>query len=96
LRKPEKQSGMTPMLYTNPYFFTGFRNPERFQRFLPWLSAYTTTESKVHLCKPWPRLVFWQNTEHLRMKGSNGKIIEDVDGNKFEGSLNALRALCKQ
>lgn len=87
----ERLFGMTPILYTNYYFFQGFKNPERFLRFMPWIPAYHTTVEKVKVPKPWPRLRFWQYSESLNIAG-----VTNADGDAFYGTLEQLKALTKQ
>jgi lysozyme len=97
LQRLEAKTGMVPILYTNPYFFTGIRNPERFAKYIPWLSAYVSSEDKIHTAGlPWKKLVFWQKSEHLVLRGANGSSVQNCDLDVFEGTYAELRALCRK
>lgn len=90
LERIEKLCGVTPMLYTNPFFFVGFPRADRFARFIPWLSAYHTAFEKVHLCSPWASFKFWQYADDLEICG-----VKQIDGDYFLGTMGELDALVK-
>lgn len=91
LERIEKVTGMVPIVYTNYYFFQGFKNPERFAKYTPWIPAYNTTADKVRIPPPWKKLVFWQYSESLTLGG-----VDKVDGNIFFGTIDELKALVKK
>ena len=90
LERIEAETGMVPIIYTNYYFFQGFKNPERFAKYTPWIPAYNTTADKVKIPPPWKSLVFWQYSEKLTMGG-----VDAVDGDIYFGTFTELKALCK-
>lgn len=92
LNRVELLFQVTPMIYTNPNFLTGFSYPERFMRFPLWTSAYHTTAEKLkmppsHKNTGWR---FWQYADDVTI----GKV-KAVDVNYFHGSQEQLNALVK-
>lgn len=94
LERLESAIKMTPIVYTSYPFFNGFKNPERFARFLPWCPAYGRVAGpKVPL--PWSKFVFWQHTEtHPTAKLITGDA--NLDGDLFNGTYAQLQALTKK
>lgn len=91
LQRLEESTGIVPIVYTNYYFFQGFKNTERFAKYTPWIPAYNTTAEKVKVPPPWKKLVFWQYSESLKMGG-----VDAVDGNIYFGTPTQLKGLCKK
>lgn len=91
----ERLSGITPIIYTNAYFFTGFPNAARFSRFIPWIPSYSDSlkpsGDKVKVPAPWKSWTFWQDSEDFTL----GKI-KAIDTNVFRGSLDDLKALTRK
>lgn len=92
LERVEEVEKVTPIIYTSYPFFCGFKNPERFFRFLPWLPAYRVDGPKVPL--PWSSWAFWQWTDkHPLARQVTGD--PNLDANYFNGSIEQLRRLAK-
>jgi GH25 family lysozyme M1 (1,4-beta-N-acetylmuramidase) len=94
--------GFKPWIYSNTYFFLGFKNPERFARFPYWASNYTQKTkavkdldvSKVPLPKPFKKPIAWQWTDKFHAAKS---ITGDagLDANLYFGSIEELRKLAQ-
>jgi lysozyme len=84
----EKETGIAPIIYTSNAFFYGFKNPERFSRFIPWIAHYTSSVEKVKTPKPWKAPVFWQYSDNEHIKG-----VQAIDGDAFLGSFEDLQKL---
>jgi len=103
LERLEDATQMTPFVYTSYPFFRGFKNPERFFRFLPWNPAYYRDGSNGHKVNritgprtplPWSRTAIWQWTdEHPAARAIVGDF--RLDGDYFSGTLEQLRSLTK-
>lgn len=99
LEKLEKL-GFEPWIYSNTYYFLGFKNPERFARFPYWASNYSQKTravkdldvSKVPLPKPYKKPIAWQWTStHPQAKAITGD--NGLDANVYFGSLGELKKL---
>lgn len=95
--------GFHPWIYSNTYFFLGFKNPERFARFPYWASNYTQKAkavkdldvTKVPLPKPFKKPIAWQWTDkHPAAKAVTGDL--GLDANVFYGSIDELKRLAGQ
>lgn len=91
--------GFKPLIYSNTYFFLGFKNPERFARFPYWASNYQQKTknpkdldvSKVPLPKPYKECLIWQWSD----KSVNARAIvgeDNLDVNVCYGDLKAWGA----
>jgi lysozyme len=90
LSRIEQATGIAPMIYTAPGFFTLAKNAERFMRFPLWINDFHAKEvSAIRVPKPWQRPHFWQFAEKP-LYGVTG-----VDMNYFLGSQEELKALVK-
>lgn len=88
----ERLSGVTPWLYGS-YGFLKFNNPARFARFPFIIANYskTTADDKVPLPAPWKIARARQYSGTLKA----GKVVE-IDGDRFLGSLEELKAYVKK
>lgn len=95
--------GFSPWIYSNTYYFTGFKNPERFARFPYWASNYQQKDkaekdldvTKVPLPKPFKSAVCWQwHNKHPLAKAVTGD--PDMDANIYFGGIEELKELAGQ
>lgn len=103
LERLEDATQVTPFVYCSYPFFRGFKNPERFFRFLPWNPAYYRDGSNGHKVNritgpktplPWSKTGIWQWTdEHPAARAIVGN--KNLDGDYFAGTLEQLRSLTK-
>lgn len=96
LEEIERLTGVTPILYTNAYYFCDFpisKDLEKaLSRFPLWVPSYAVkTIDKVKLPAPWRAAKFWQYSESLKLGGADA-----VDGDRFLGSLEELQAMVKK
>lgn len=82
--------GMSPMIYTNYYFWNPGVRGATFAQMPLWVPAYHTTIDKVKIPKPWTKITFWQDSESLTI----GNVTE-IDTNQFLGSMDDLRKLVR-
>tara|TARA_R110002167_G_scaffold198805_2_gene401916 strand:- start:573 stop:1235 length:663 start_codon:yes stop_codon:yes gene_type:complete len=79
LKTIEKETGLTPMIYTSYYYARDVIKPsEEFKRYPLWLAWYTYSFDKVKCPEPWDNIKVWQCSEAARVEGVRG----DVDYNK--------------
>jgi GH25 family lysozyme M1 (1,4-beta-N-acetylmuramidase) len=92
LSRVEELSGVTPWHYTSNGFFRA-RNPERFARFPLILANYSSrlSDAQVPVPAPWKRETMRQYSGSL----STGHASE-IDGDRFLGTLDQLKAYVKQ
>lgn len=95
-----EQLGFHPWIYSNTYYFTGFKAPERFSRFPYWASNYQQKTkavkdldvSRVPLPKPYKKCVAWQYSDrHPAAKSITGDA--NLDANVYFGDIADLRKL---
>jgi GH25 family lysozyme M1 (1,4-beta-N-acetylmuramidase) len=89
----EKETGITPIIYTSYPFFKGFENPERFFRFPLWCPAYQVDAPKVPM--PWHRWTFWQTADQPKFAR---EITGDphLDLNTYNGSYEQLLSMTRK
>jgi lysozyme len=80
----EHAIGKTPILYTNPSFWTGL-GVSSFGRFPLWIAEYGVASPKVP--DGWSTWTFWQDSEN----GSVPGIEAAVDLDLFQGTLQELQ-----
>jgi GH25 family lysozyme M1 (1,4-beta-N-acetylmuramidase) len=79
--------GVDPIVYTGKYFWRDqVGGPTSFASNALWIAQYTSL--CPDLPAPWNRWTFWQNSESGSVPGISG----NVDTDKFNGSLDDLRA----
>jgi GH25 family lysozyme M1 (1,4-beta-N-acetylmuramidase) len=84
----ESQTGVTPIIYTGPYFWRDSVGGPSFGAEHPlWVAHYTTGCPLVP--NPWNKWTFHQFTESGRVSGISG----GVDTNRFDGTAADLDAL---
>jgi GH25 family lysozyme M1 (1,4-beta-N-acetylmuramidase) len=80
-------TGIAPIIYTGKYFWRDEVGGSRaFSDHSLWIAQYTSL--CPDLPAPWTRWTFWQHSDRGRMAGIRG----NVDMNKFNGTLEQLRA----
>lgn len=85
----EDQLHLTPILYLSPDFMTDvLHNALVLAQYPVWLAQYTTDPAPV-VPKPWTKWTFWQYTR----QGSTPGVLSQVDLNRFNGTLDELKAL---
>lgn len=83
---------MLPVIYTNAYFFNPGTRGSSFAQMPLWVPSYASkTIQGVKIPKPWASANIWQYSEHLNIGG-----VSAIDGNKFQGSFEELKALVKK
>lgn len=89
LGRIEQLSGMRPIIYTGPYFFDALNAPHAgFEQYPLWIAHYTNDAPLVPA--PWKNWAFWQWSDQQEVGGIK------MDVNKFNGTLDQLKALTKQ
>lgn len=92
--------GFKPWIYSNTYYFLGFKNPERFLPYPYWASNYQQKKltvdkldvSKVPLPKPYKKCIAWQwSDKHPAAKSITGD--DNLDANIYFGSIEELQML---
>ena len=87
----ESRLGVTPIVYLSPAFATEImRNAPALARFPLWLAHYTDAAAP-DVAKPWNSWTFWQYTREGKTPG----VTLPVDLDRFNGSLDDLKALAK-
>lgn len=92
LEEIEYLFGVTPIIYTHHYFFTGFKNPERFAKYPVWLTQPSADSPTIPT--PWKTWMFFQNSFHE--KGLASQNPDGIDSDLFNGPLDALKAMAKK
>jgi lysozyme len=89
----ERETGITPIIYTSWPFFCGFEAPERFFRYPLWCPAYAVDAPKVPL--PWRSWTFWQQADQPDFAR---EVTGDphLDINAFNGSLEELKGMVRK
>lgn len=89
LKAVENQLHPTPILYLSPVFMRDvLHNATALARYPVWLAHYTT-DPAPDIPGPWTSWTFWQYTRH----GSAPGVLSQVDLNRFNGTLDELKAL---
>lgn len=89
LETVESRLGATPIVYLSPAFATEIlENAPALARFPVWLAHYTDAAAPA-VAKPWNSWTFWQYTREGKTPG----VMLPVDLDRFNGSLNDLKAL---
>ncbi len=89
LQTVEQSLSATPVVYLSPAFATEvLGNSPLLARFPVWLADYTCAPAPS-IPKPWNAWTFWQHTG----KGTASGVEGFVDLNRFNGTLDQLRAL---
>ena len=82
---------MLPIIYTNAYFFNPGVRGDSYKQMPLWVPSYKPKRIEdVKIPKPWTKATFWQYSESLSFGG-----VDKIDGNKFIGSYEQLKALTK-
>jgi lysozyme len=89
LHAVEDRLHLTPILYLSPAFMSDvLRNATVLAQYPVWLAQYTN-DPAPDVPKPWTKWTFWQHTRQGRMPG----VLSQVDLNRFNGTLDELKAL---
>ena len=87
----EAALGVKPIVYTGKYFWRDqVGGPTDFADHPLWVAQYTSL--CPDLPAPWTTWTFWQYSDKGRIPGIKG----DVDTNRFNGTLDDLRAFANQ
>jgi lysozyme len=84
----EQATGKTPILYTNPTFWTGLGS-SGFGRYPLWIAEYGVTAPKIPA--GWSTWTFWQSSESSSVSGIAG----NVDSDLFQGTFLDLQQLAQ-
>ena len=84
-----RATGMMPILYTSPGFWSQLPSRGIERRVIPWISHWYVGQPTVPA--GWKRWAFWQYTDKGQVPGINGP----VDLDRFEGSALDLRMLTR-
>ena len=88
----EKRLGVTPIVYTSPWFATEIlASTPALARFPIWIAQYTEAQSPA-IPKPWSSWTFWQHSQSGTVPGISGA----VDLDRFQGTLDDLKKLTLQ
>lgn len=92
LCRVEELTGITPWLYGSTGYIR-FKNPARFARFPFIVANYSskTADGDVPLPAPWKRAAARQYSGSLKTASGDG-----IDGDRFLGSLDQLKAMVKK
>ncbi|MEM9022809.1 MAG: glycoside hydrolase family 25 protein [Bacteroidota bacterium] len=90
LQKVEKAVGLKPIIYTDPNFSSEYLTDPKFGNYPLWLAEYGP---EPHVPTAWAATgwTIWQYTATGSYNGVNG----DVDHDKFNGTLDELKAMTK-
>ncbi len=92
LEAVESRLGVTPFIYLSPSFANEIlMNAPALARFPLWLAHYTNAPSTT-VPQPWNTWTFWQYSN----AGTTAGITQPVDLDRFNGSLDDLKALTVQ
>lgn len=88
-RRVQAATGITPLVYTGTWFSVphGFAETPALANYPLWLASYQ--DSMPAAPPPWSGVAVWQHTDALSVPGIAG----GVDGNRFYGTPDELRAL---
>ena len=86
----EHALGVKPVIYSRQNFLEGLLGDGvgELAGYLLWIAHYTNAQ-QPGIPSAWTRWTFWQYSEHGSVGGING----DVDQDRFNGSINDLKAL---
>jgi lysozyme len=84
-----RATGMTPILYTSPGFWSQLPARSIERRTIPWISHWYVGQPTVP--GAWKRWAFWQYTDKGQVPGIQGP----VDLDRFEGNAITLRLLTR-
>lgn len=87
INRIETVLGVTPIIYTGPYFWQDSVGSSAFASYPLWGAHYTTGCPLIP--DPWSNWTFWQYTSSGSVSGISG----NVDMNHFNGTLGALQAM---
>ncbi len=90
LDEVELRTGRVPMIYVSAGFWDSYVNTTAFGRY-PLHVAHYTTAASPRLPVGWSRWTLWQYTESASVAGIPAR----TDHNRFNGSLDQLRALAR-
>lgn len=86
----ERLSGITPIIYTGPYFFQSMGKTGLtlgFEKYMLWNAHYTDQDPLIPA--PWPKFTFWQFTSDFDL----ANYPKGVDANWFDGNLADLKKI---
>jgi lysozyme len=84
----EKHYGITPIIYTNYFFYKNYFSGKEFEKYPFWIAHYQTLD----LNEKTTTWNFWQHNEKGKVNGIRG----GVDFNVFKGNYDDLLGLCKK
>lgn len=88
LNAVETATGRTPIIYTNKFFWKDYLgDPAGFANYNLWVASYRNDAPS--LPSTWSDYTIWQYTE----SGSTTGITGNTDKNKFNGTINELKAM---
>jgi lysozyme len=91
LQAIECRLGVTPIVYTSPWFATEMlTSVPTLARFPIWIAQYTQ-ELRPNVPKPWNTWNFWQHSQSGNVPGISGF----VDLDRFQGSLDDLKRMAQ-
>jgi lysozyme len=80
---------LRPIVYLSPAFMTEvLQNSDALAPYPLWLAQYTSAPAPS-IPKPWTKWAFWQHTQ----QGTSPGISAPVDQNRFNGTLDDLKAM---
>lgn len=86
----EEEIGVSPIIYTSPYFWDDFMtHSEDFGRCPLWVSHYMN-HTQPDLPCDWKHWTWWQWTFFAHVPGING----NTEADRFNGTMADLEALC--
>jgi len=84
----ERHYGITPIIYTNYFFYKNYFSGKEFEKYPFWIAHYQTLD----LNEKTTTWNFWQHNEKGKVNGIRG----GVDFNVFKGNYDDLLGLCKK